>query len=73
MTAFEYLKSVPYLPASREGRKCGQPSNSEIRRWLMKKSVIINGTKPLPGDEINFPIRKLIFFPSGESKCTILQ
>ena len=72
MTAFEYLKSLPYLPDSKEGRKYGQPSNSEIRRWLMKKSVIINGIKPLPGDEVNFPIRELIFFPEGKSKTTML-
>lgn len=72
MTAFEYLKSLPCLPASKEGRKYGRPSNSEMRRWLEKGSVIINGVKPSPNDEINPPIKELIFFPKGKNRTTML-
>ena len=73
MNAFEYLKSFPFLPPSTEGKKCGRPSNSEIRRWLEKKSVIINGVKANYDDEINFPIIELIFFPNSNRKCTMIQ
>lgn len=67
MSALEYLKSIPrsWLPRSREGRKCADPSNSQLWRWLNKSSVIINTDKPKPKDEITFPITELIFFPRG--------
>jgi hypothetical protein len=40
MNAFEYLKSMESnLPSSKEGKKLGRPSNSEIRRWLTNGSI----------------------------------
>lgn len=73
MNALEFLKSIPrtWLPRSREGRKCENPSNSELRRWLNKSSVIINASKPKPNDKITFPITELIFFPKG-NRVTML-
>jgi len=68
MTALEYLQSLRpiYLPVSREGSiPCAPPSNSELKRWLRKGSVIINGTTPSPLDEVQEPIHELIFFPKG--------
>ena len=78
VTAFEYLKSLPYLPVGlirgkRQGLHYGRPSNSEIKRWLYSHSVIINGLTPLPNDEIIFPITELIFFPEGERKTTLMK
>ena len=71
MTAIEYLKSFPFLPPSAEGKQVGRPSNSELKRWLEKGSVIINGVRPKPHDELTFPITNLIFFTSGKRKCTM--
>ena len=77
MTALEYLKSFDYLPirntqcakVGRNGRY--NPSLSETKRWLMNGSVLINGVYPKPGDEIQFPIRQLIFFPNSRvGPCT---
>jgi hypothetical protein len=65
MTAHEYLKSLPHLPY-RQGMKGTHPSNGELFRWLDSGSVIINGKKPKPNDEIDFPITELVFFPSGD-------
>ena len=74
MNSIEYLKSIPrgWLPQSREGKKDGEPSNSELRRWLEKGSVVINGTKPRPSDDIHLPIKELIFFPRG-NRVTIIK
>lgn len=70
MIALEYLKRFPFLPHSVEhGIK---PSNSELYRWLKSGSVIINGGKPLPNDEIELPVQELVFFPSGKRKTTII-
>ena len=71
MTAFDFLKNLPYLPSSKEGCKTGRPSNSEIRRWLISHSVVINGIKPLPDDEVKMPITELIFFPKSPLKTTM--
>ncbi len=73
MNAFLYIKSLPYLPDSTEGQKTGRPSNSEIIRWLVKRSVLINGTTPSPDDEIIFPIAELIFFPKSDRKTTMIK
>jgi len=73
MTAFEYLKSFPFLPPSTEGKRSGTPSNSEIKRWLIKQSVIINGEKVSPHTEVSFPITELVFFPGGKRKCTMVS
>uniref|UniRef100_A0A6M3KE05 RNA-binding S4 domain-containing protein n=1 Tax=viral metagenome TaxID=1070528 RepID=A0A6M3KE05_9ZZZZ len=71
MTAFEYLKSLPHLPVNTE-RGINPPSNSDLKRWLNKGSVIINGVKPKPEDEIEFPITELVFFPKGR-RTTMIQ
>jgi hypothetical protein len=74
MTALEYLKRLrhqPFFPCSVEGRKTGLPSNSEIKRWLQKGSVLINGIYPKPDEPIDFPIRQLIFRAKSPNRITI--
>ena len=75
MTAYAFL--VRYwredcggvLPMSTE-RPCTVPSNSEVRRWLDKGAVILNGTTPKPNDAITFPITDLVFFPHARRRTT---
>ena len=71
--ALEYLKGLPrnWLPRNTE-RGIKEPSNSVLWRWLNNSSVIINGSKPKPNEEISFPIIQLIFFPKGR-RVTILD
>ena len=69
MGALDYLKSIPHLPHSVEHGK-QRPSNSEIYRWLKSGSVIINGERPQPNDEIELPVNELVFFPSAKRKTT---
>ena len=65
----DFLMFLP-LPMSTE-RPCTRPSRSEVKRWLKKKSVILNGERPKPNDEISFPVKELVFFPKGKRKCTM--
>ena len=65
MIALEFLRSIPFLPTSRERGRAGRPSNSELWRWLKSHSVIVNGERPLPTDSVEFPIKELVFFPKG--------
>ena len=78
VTAFEFLKDFPFLPVAIErgknrGLHYGRPSNSEIKRWLKSRSVIINGVTPLFDDEINFLVLELVFFPNGKRRTTMTQ
>jgi hypothetical protein len=59
-------------PTSKEGSKLGPPSNSELRRWLDKGSVLVNGEKPKAKDSVEFPIWQLVFFPTSKKHKTTL-
>ena len=74
MTAFEYIKEFRdcgYLPMSTE-RPCTVPSNSEIKRWFKRGSILINGEKAKMDDERKFPVKGLVFHPKGKRKCTMI-
>lgn len=47
-------------------------SNSEKRRWLEQKAVVINGLTPGPDEIIDSTITSLVFFHNGVSRCTML-
>jgi hypothetical protein len=73
MTAWELLlrqKRSGIIPWSRE--KHGVPTNSELRRWLDSRSVLINGKAPTAKEEITFPIVELVYFPKSKSRVTII-
>ena len=50
---------------TREGRKVGPVSNSELKRWCMNKAVEINGERVNWDQEIQFPITSMILFPKN--------
>ena len=62
------LSEKKCVPWSRE--KAGYPTNSELRRWLESGSVVINGKRPKPSDEVVFPVDGLVFFPKS-SRVTL--
>lgn len=72
MTAFEYLCGLPILPHSAQEGVRGQPSRSEVKRWLRTGSVLLNGAFPQPSDEIEFPITSLVFFPKSPRRRTTM-
>ncbi len=45
-------------------------SNSEIRRWFKKRSIIINDKAVKEDDEIT-EIRSCVIHPKGKRRCTI--
>lgn len=73
MNAWKFLCSIPHVPMQHNGMQPVIASNSERRRWLQNKAVIINGERPNWDDEIEFPITQLVFFPkSSTNKCTMV-
>ena len=73
MNAIQFLQKTSLLPASREGRLGSPPSNSELRRWLKKGSVIVNGVVVAAGNDVVLPIEELIFFRGSKSQTTMLM
>lgn len=70
--AIDYLKGLPRssLPKSLIHR--GGLSNSEVYRLLKDGAVIINGKKPQPNEYVEYPVKELVFFPSGKRKTTLV-
>ena len=71
MNAIDFLKEESKLYGgfhSTEGDKLHRPSVSELKRWLEKGSVIINGVRPKPNDEIKYPITELVLFPGSKNR-----
>lgn len=66
-SALEYLLNFPFCPSTQGGFA----SNAEKRRLLENKAVLINGNRPLPDDEIQFPLTELVFFPNSNKRVTI--
>ena len=48
---------------SKEGRKVGRASNSELKRWAQNGAVVINDRKFNWNEEIEFPIKSFVLFP----------
>jgi len=66
-TAWGYLRDLKVLgwaPQSREGACLGPASNSELKRWLTRRAVLVNGS-PLGADDPVGRVESLVFFPSG--------
>lgn len=65
MNAWTWLISLHSVCSfqTREGKKVGKASNSELKRWLQNKAVVVNG-EPLAWDaQMDFPIFSVVLFP----------
>jgi len=62
------------LPGFLEGTS-SVPSNSEIRRLIENKAVVVNGIAPTLTAcmDNQFPIWQLIFFPNGKRRTTVID
>ena len=73
MISLEFLKEmnqVIYGFHSKE-RPLQKASNSEMKRWLEKGSIEINGKFPTWNEEIEFPITSFVLFSKTKSRITI--
>jgi hypothetical protein len=71
MNALEFIKGFDHLPMVEKQNKAIKISNKEKKRLLENSAVLLNGKRPKPNDEIEFPVWQLIFFPKSDTKrCT---
>ena len=73
MTAWEFLRDLNTVChfQTREGKKVGAASNSELKRWIQNKALIINDSAVLWDEPIPFHLHKVTLF-SKERKVTLL-
>jgi hypothetical protein len=66
-------KALPFSleQAGARGSICSEPSNSELRRWFDKKSILFDGKFLAFDEEVNFPVMELVFHPKGKMRCTM--
>lgn len=50
---------------TREGKKVGLASKSELRRWFGNKAVEINGKRVEANAKVEYPISEMILFPKS--------
>ena len=48
-------------------------SNSELQRWIEQGSILFNGERVTPKEDMDFPLISVIMFPkSNVRRCTLL-
>ena len=71
MNALAFLNSLrPAIPFSIE--RMGPMSNGELRRHIAQGGVLFNSETVEVGEEIDFPVFSLVFFPKSKSRKTTL-
>lgn len=73
VTAWEWLRSVNAIChfQTKEGKRVGPASNSELKRWLQNKIVLLNGETVEWNELIDFPIFSVVLFPKS-ARTTLL-
>jgi hypothetical protein len=76
LTALKFLEVVRdewRVPLhSREGHGVSPASGSELRRWLEKGAILINGVYPKPQDAVKYPITQLVLHAKSKNRCTLV-
>ncbi len=68
MNAWQFLISLHEVCRfqTREGKKVGTASNSELKRWCQNKAFIINGESVAWDEILDFPIFSVCLFPKNQ-------
>ena len=69
LTAWAFLRELHTVChfQTREGKKVGDASMSELKRWIQNKALHLNG-EPVAWDElIDFPIISVVLFPKNRT------
>jgi len=67
MTAWEFLRSLHNVCSfqTREGKKVGKASSSELKRWIQNKALIINSETVEWNEQIDFEVFSVVLFPKN--------
>lgn len=67
MTSIQFLTNLHQVCSfqTREGKKVGKASTSELRRWIQNKALLINGETVEINESIDFPVFSVVLFPKN--------
>jgi len=67
MNAWAFLRNLHEVCSfqTREGKKTGKASSSELKRWIQNKALLINGETVTPDEKLDFPIFSVVLFPKN--------
>ena len=74
ITAWEFMMDLHKVChfQTKEGKKTGKASNSELKRWLRNGVVQCNGENLEWDEPMDFPINSMILFPNNQQKrCSL--
>ena len=65
INAWQFLRELHEVCQfqTREGKKIGKASASELKRWLQNGAVVANGEKLAWDEEMDFPLFSFVLFP----------
>ena len=74
MTGWEFLRSLHDVChfQTREGKKVGRASSSELKRWLQNNVVLVNGESLKWNERMDFKINSVVLFPKSNGRITLL-
>lgn len=72
MNAWQFLLSLHEVChfQTREGKKVGRASNSELKRWIQNKAFLVNHEPVEWNEPIDFHIYSVVLFP--KNRVTLL-
>lgn len=50
---------------TKEGKKVGKASNSELKRWINNGALVVNGEKVRHDEKVDFPFSSVVLFPKN--------
>ena len=67
MNAWGFLRDLHSVCAfqTKEGKRVGRASASELKRWIQNNALMINGETVKWDEEIDFPIISVVLFPKN--------
>lgn len=74
MNAWNFLRDLHKVChfQSAEGKKVGDASASELKRFVQNGVLHVNGERVAWDEEMDFPVISVVLFPNNERKrCTL--
>jgi hypothetical protein len=67
MTGWEFLRNLHEVChfQTREGKRVGRASSSELKRWVQNRALIINGVPAAWDREVPSPMVSAVLFPKN--------
>ena len=63
MNNWQFLMKINKVCSFMSRERTGKASNSELKRWLMNKAVIVDGKPVIWNNEVSLPIASFVLFP----------